>query len=764
MSAFLKEQEFEDIFKKHIKTSVYSISIKTLFSERRRRKIDYSPYYQRNYVWDNSKATFFIESILLGTDVPPLIFFNSGASIEVIDGRQRYETIKKFKDGELKLNIKGLTKLPQLQGQVFSKLDSEVQGLFDDAKIRIFEFEVHNEPKMSSLLEDKIKKEIFRRYNSGITPLSSAEIDNATYDEDHLTNKLREKLLCNPDLGKRIYELFISKSKKSDDISVILQFLRKCLVLSSFPIKTFASGSNRAEVMELLYSVKSDNTENPDEVCDNLFSIIDKVENLVSKLDNDFNNRLLNECMLWGLYILREDGFDIDEVYSKVNISKFKKFFSDNSNDYSYENSHHYKAIIERYYSTSVFLEEVFHHSFDLYIKDDDFKTRVKELRQSENEAKLKLIELASLRVQKPEPSRIPVEEIVEEVNGSRYLIRPSYQRPERINLFKASAIIESIILGISLPPLFVFKSKNNVKEVIDGQQRLLSIIGFMGKTYIDENGNKVYPKLNAFKLSRLKILRELNGLRFNELELNVQDKIYDFMLSVIEIDYHLNNDFEPVDLFIRLNNKPYPIKENSFEMWNSFVDKDVIDKIRVITDCNIDWFYIKKRNKDKTSDRMQNEELVALLVYNLYNKKYRPGHISLGFYLRDGRINCRVTNKKDVSVLLEKMITDSSLKRDFISSIEEVKNIISSLKGKLSTSDMDSMTDLFGRENNKRYLVDFYILFQILQRLDKQRLAEIELIELKKKLSVVQKKLKQPPKGENQQNYFDDLLDSISV
>ena len=100
-SVYISQKEYENIFKNNMKISSYSMSIKTLFSDRMQKKINYNPYYQRNYVWDRPKASFFIESILLGTDVPPLIFFNSGGKIEVIDGRQRYETIKKFLEGDL---------------------------------------------------------------------------------------------------------------------------------------------------------------------------------------------------------------------------------------------------------------------------------------------------------------------------------------------------------------------------------------------------------------------------------------------------------------------------------------------------------------------------------------------------------------------------------------------------------------------------------------------------------------------------------------
>jgi hypothetical protein len=253
----LSQKEFESIFKNNMKITSYSMSIKTLFSDRMQRKIDYNPYYQRNYVWDRAKATFFIESILLGTDIPPLIFFNSGGKIEVIDGRQRFETMKKFKEGDLSLNIKGLLELPQLRNNTFNKLDDDIQGIFEDVKIRIFEFEVINEPKLSDYLEDKIKKEIFRRYNSGITALNTSEIDNAVYDDDKITIEFKKILKENKGLTERITETFLGKKFKDKDIdfSKILQLLRKHFVLTSFPISHYARTNNRQNTLKLLYAV-----------------------------------------------------------------------------------------------------------------------------------------------------------------------------------------------------------------------------------------------------------------------------------------------------------------------------------------------------------------------------------------------------------------------------------------------------------------------------------------------------------------------------
>src|SRR3972149_2373164 len=187
MNQEIRQETFEKIFKEHLKIETYSKSIDSLFSPRLKNKIDYKPYYQRNYVWDYNKATYFIESILLGTEIPPLIFFDNNSEIEIIDGRQRFETILRFMDNKFSLKPKGLNILTQLKNNSYDNLaknDREIIDKFTDAKLRIIEFKLVNEPPLDKYLEDRIKKEIFSRYNSGITPLKKSEIDNAIYDND----------------------------------------------------------------------------------------------------------------------------------------------------------------------------------------------------------------------------------------------------------------------------------------------------------------------------------------------------------------------------------------------------------------------------------------------------------------------------------------------------------------------------------------------------------------------------------------------------
>lgn len=66
-----------EIFVNRLAKDSKVVTIDSLFNEDKVKKTQYAPPYQRNYVWDGEKATYFLESILIGTEIPPLIFFRN---------------------------------------------------------------------------------------------------------------------------------------------------------------------------------------------------------------------------------------------------------------------------------------------------------------------------------------------------------------------------------------------------------------------------------------------------------------------------------------------------------------------------------------------------------------------------------------------------------------------------------------------------------------------------------------------------------------
>ena len=73
------------------------------------------------------------------------------------------------------------------------------------------------------------------------------------------------------------------------------------------------------------------------------------------------------------------------------------------------------------------------------------------------------------------------VGEILNLYRDGELIIHPEYQRLFRWDPSRKTRFIESLLLGIPLPPIFVFQTKTGVWELIDGLQRLSTIFEFVG-------------------------------------------------------------------------------------------------------------------------------------------------------------------------------------------------------------------------------------------------------------------------------------------
>lgn len=769
----LQSDEIELILKNHLKIESKVMSIETLLGNvRMRNKIVYDPYYQRNYVWDNDKATYFIESILLGTEIPPLVFFKTDqGKIEVIDGRQRYETLSKFLSGNLSLTKKGLTNLKSLHKQKYTDLELKIQDIYLDTKIRIIEFSIVNEPKLTERQEDLIKKEIFRRYNSGITPLTSVDINRAMYNNDDVTNFFKSKIKDDESLNKKLIELFFNaNTNRKVSVDTIMHKIRQMLVLHRIPVKYYSRSSNRQFVIESFYEILMNENEDPINIFNNF---IEKIK-IVSKLKDEFGkyeieyNKLISECIVWALYICDTENLKIPDfeedsefyndllVYIKNDIEKFSNL-----------ESHFYKSYEPRYEYVLKFIEEKFGKNLmDTYIISHGDVAKNNTKNKNEVDISKQLDELKELRIDKAEPSSTTIEDLSSQMLRKRFLVRPSYQREEVINLVKSSSIIESILLDIKLPPIFIFKRIDGVSEVIDGQQRLLTILGYMGEAFCDEKGNNMYSKKNQFKLKDLRVLDELNGSRFSSLDSKLQDKIYDFNLSVVTIDEERNPNFNPIDLFIRLNNKPYPVRENTFEMWNSYIDKEIITKIRNNVEKNQEWMYFRKNNS-----RMINEEMYTILAYLSYKNNYEniKEENIFDIYQKGQRINFRIQNKKDLTKILELASKNEEKKKEFLSSIRTVEAFIKKLRLILVSENIedDNINEYLKKElslifkvkanSTRRSLQDFYALWYIIQPLNIEMIRSNREI-IKEELQVIFTFMKEIP-----ENSLNDFLERVN-
>lgn len=72
--------------------------------------------------------------------------------------------------------------------------------------------------------------------------------------------------------------------------------------------------------------------------------------------------------------------------------------------------------------------------------------------------------------------------ELINMYKVGELIIRPEYQRLFRWSNIQKTSLIESILLGIPIPPIFVAEDDAGIWELVDGLQRVSTIISFFGE------------------------------------------------------------------------------------------------------------------------------------------------------------------------------------------------------------------------------------------------------------------------------------------
>lgn len=109
------------------------------------------------------------------------------------------------------------------------------------------------------------------------------------------------------------------------------------------------------------------------------------------------------------------------------------------------------------------------------------------------------------------EQARYPLDTICTMLNSGKYQLRPDFQRRRRWDRPKQSRLIESFIMNIPIPPIFLYEYEFSKYEVMDGLQRLTAI-----KEFYDDK----------FPLEGLEYWIELNGKKYSELPQEIKSGI----------------------------------------------------------------------------------------------------------------------------------------------------------------------------------------------------------------------------------------------
>ena len=186
-------------------------------------------------------------------------------------------------------------------------------------------------------------------------------------------------------------------------------------------------------------------------------------------------------------------------------------------------------------------------------------------------------------------------------------LIVPPWQRKDSVwNQAQASKLIESFLLKIPVPVVYLSKTKDGKYEVIDGLQRLTSVFKFFN---------------NEYKLTHLNQLTHLRGKKFKDLDEGLQGNLEDVTLRTFELSSDTNPNMRFI-IFERLNTGG--TKLNDMEIRNCIFRGKLNDLITELADS--ENFRLCHGLTEKSTKRMQDRFLVLrfLAFYEKTHLKYK--------------------------------------------------------------------------------------------------------------------------------------------
>ncbi|MEP3277660.1 MAG: DUF262 domain-containing protein [Stappiaceae bacterium] len=173
----------------------------------------------------------------------------------------------------------------------------------------------------------------------------------------------------------------------------------------------------------------------------------------------------------------------------------------------------------------------------------------------------------------------------------------PQFQRNYVWTINQASLLIESFLLGLPVPQAFFFIDNEHKNLVIDGQQRITSIVYYLNGFFGDEN---YQGKRQVFRLAGLNKKSPFHQKRFEDLEAKDQRKLLNSVLRVVNIRQMAPKDDSTAafHIFERLNTGGTPLRPQ--EIRNCVFHGPIVEQLNLLNQ-NENWRnIIGRKNLDK--------------------------------------------------------------------------------------------------------------------------------------------------------------------
>ncbi len=144
--------------------------------------------------------------------------------------------------------------------------------------------------------------------------------------------------------------------------------------------------------------------------------------------------------------------------------------------------------------------------------------------------------------------------EIMNMYERNEIIIDPEYQRLFRWSIEQKTSFLESIILGIPIPPFFVAENHKGQWELIDGLQRISTILSFFGLL-------NTLPEKNHWTMEKGELIQSLEGVNIDTLPMKLKLNLKRAVCRIEIVSWNSTIDMR-YELFKRLNTGGSPLTE----------------------------------------------------------------------------------------------------------------------------------------------------------------------------------------------------------
>lgn len=229
------------------------------------------------------------------------------------------------------------------------------------------------------------------------------------------------------------------------------------------------------------------------------------------------------------------------------------------------------------------------------------------------------LIELVNehRRVVDVQSSNFSVRELVRMVVEGELSIAPEYQRLFRWSPASESRLIESLMLGLPVPAVYVATNADFTLEVVDGLQRLSTLVHFLSTSHEALAGIK---KDSPLVLEKLETIPELNGRTFTDLPRDLQLYFGRTSLQVTALTDKSDSEVR-FELFDRLN--AGSLKLTNQEVRNAVYRGPLVAFLRDMANLD-DFESLLVRDQDSMRNGTPEETVLKFFAYRHARSEYK--------------------------------------------------------------------------------------------------------------------------------------------